>query len=92
MLQDAQWKARLTAMEEFMEKVQGMEDVSPEVASFLVQGIAVLPGWSEKNFQVSSRSAADDLTSSCIIFCNLAARCHSPAVLIHSQRDCLPSS
>jgi hypothetical protein len=51
--QDAQWKARLTSMEEFMEHVKGMEEVPSDVASFLIQGIAVLPGWSEKNFQVS---------------------------------------
>ena len=57
--QDGQWKARLTSMEGFMEWVKGSDDISAETASLLVQGIAIVPGWSEKNFQV-------DIKSTCI--------------------------
>ena len=35
-----------------MDWVKGKEELSAETASLLVQGIAVVPGWSEKNFQV----------------------------------------
>ena len=36
-----------------MEWVKGNDDLSAETASLLVQSIAVVPGWAEKNFQVS---------------------------------------
>ena len=35
-----------------MDWVRGKEEVSPTEASMLIQGIALVPGWSEKNFQV----------------------------------------
>lgn len=52
-VQDGQWKARLASMEGFMEWVKGTDDIPAETASLLVQGIAIVPGWSEKNFQVN---------------------------------------
>ena len=39
-------------MEAFIEFVKGQEDLSPDTASLLIQAIAIVPGWSEKNFQV----------------------------------------
>ena len=50
-------------MEAMLEHVKGLDSVSPEAASMLIQGVAYLPGWSEKNFQVcvqSTHSARGD--------------------------------
>ena len=62
-LQNAAWKERLASMEAMLEHVKGLDSVSPEAASMLIQGVAYLPGWSEKNFQVcfqSTHSARGD--------------------------------
>lgn len=50
--QEAQWKARLTSMEELLDKVRALGDIAPETASMLIQSVSHVPGWSEKNFQV----------------------------------------
>lgn len=50
-----------------MEWVKGQEDLSPETASVLIQSIAIIPGWSEKNFQVrpANRDAVPFLGEPC---------------------------
>lgn len=58
-VQDAQWKTRLSSMEAFTEWVKAQEEVAPETASILVQAIAIVPGWSEKNFQVIASAMLD---------------------------------
>ncbi|WIA40847.1 hypothetical protein OEZ86_004518 [Tetradesmus obliquus] len=52
-LADAQWKVRLEAMETVVAKAQAPE--AADCVQTLVQGVAHLPGWDDKNFQVLSR-------------------------------------
>ncbi|WIA20537.1 hypothetical protein OEZ85_004931 [Tetradesmus obliquus] len=52
-LADAQWKVRLEAMETVVAKAQAPE--AADCVQPLVQGVAHLPGWDDKNFQVLSR-------------------------------------
>ena len=42
-------------MEGVMGIVKDMQDISADTACSLIQGLAFLPGWSEKNFQVKFR-------------------------------------
>lgn len=50
-LQSSNWKQRLISMEEMQQQVQDMKENLDGITSFLIQGMAFLPGWSEKNFQ-----------------------------------------
>ena len=53
-LTSAQWKERLETVNDLLSKAKGM-DVSRH-ASTLIQGVAHVPGWTEKNFQVRDGS------------------------------------
>lgn len=51
-LQSVQWKERLSAMETILNRVPEMKENLDSHVSGLIQAMAFLPGWSEKNFQV----------------------------------------
>ncbi|KAK9818850.1 hypothetical protein WJX81_005118, partial [Elliptochloris bilobata] len=56
-LQSAAWKERLAGMEALQQRLAGM--AAPEqaaAASAVIQGLAYLPGWAEKNFQVLAKA------------------------------------
>ena len=53
-LQQPGWKERLAAMQELLTAVQGSPDLDDARASMLMQAVAFIPGWNEKNFQVTS--------------------------------------
>ena len=75
-LQHAGWKERLASMESLLASVKGMEDISPATASMLVQGVACLPGWAEKNFQVCCAAPLASYTTQIVpSFCSHAQHC-----------------
>jgi hypothetical protein len=51
LLRSAKWQERVEAMGSVLSAVQGMGDPGPRCYE-LVQCVAFLPGWGEKNFQV----------------------------------------
>lgn len=53
-LKSSNWKDRLTSMDSMLEHVNGaMKGPAMDTnTSAIIQGLAFLPGWSEKNFQV----------------------------------------
>ena len=52
-LKSEQWKLRKEAMEAVLAKVEGFSAKEADAhAGESIQGIAYLPGWGEKNFQV----------------------------------------
>ena len=53
-LQSSNWKERLTSMETLQQQVQDRKENLEGTNSVLIQGLSYLPGWGEKNFQVSN--------------------------------------
>jgi cytoskeleton-associated protein 5 len=54
LLRSAKWQERVEAMGSVLSAVQGMGDPGPRCYE-LVQCVAFLPGWGEKNFQVLNK-------------------------------------
>lgn len=52
-LQSSNWKERLTSMEALQQQIQDRKENLEGTNSILIQGMSYLPGWSEKNFQVT---------------------------------------
>lgn len=48
-------------MEQMLEKITTEEDMAPDKASMIIQGVSHIPGWSEKNFQVRLSTLPDFL-------------------------------
>ena len=55
LLRSAKWQERVEAMGGVLEAVQGMGDPGAGRCYLLVQSVAFLPGWADKNFQVGGR-------------------------------------
>ena len=72
-------------MESLLASVKGMEDISPATASMLVQGVACLPGWAEKNFQVCWPAPLASPTISFVQLLNPCAALPICTVIIHLQ-------
>ena len=53
-LQSANWKERLTAIEQVLQQTADAKENLGANTSAMVQAMAYVPGWGEKNFQVSS--------------------------------------
>jgi hypothetical protein len=84
-------QARLGAMESVVQKVQSREFSNQ--ASVLVQGMAHLPGWDEKNFQVRgcTYSAIGHLTH-LTHNTHTHTLTHVKGIIAHDVRHCLASA
>ena len=56
-LQSSNWKERLTSMEALQQQVQDRKENLEGTNSILIQGMSHVPGWSEKNFQVTNTNS-----------------------------------
>lgn len=56
LLRSAKWQERVEAMGSVLAAVQALGDPGPRCYE-LVQCVAFLPGWADKNFQVSGDSS-----------------------------------
>ena len=67
-LQSSNWKERLTSMEALQQQIQDRKENLEGTNSILIQGMSYLPGWSEKNFQVTQTIQHLHVTS-CTVCC-----------------------
>ena len=91
LLRSAKWQERVEAMGEVLTKVQAMEDLDP-LCNTLMQCVAHLPGWGDKNFQVGGVcmfARVDTRRGAPAAGGPLLPRC--PALLnTHARALCLP--